>query len=486
MKTFILLVLVIITNISWAQNLEIRIKNVENGLTLQRTTPVGQKIMKGNIFQKLKKYKIPGASVAVIHQGKLDWAKTYGVTEVGSTNPITTETLLQAASIGKIITALAALKLVETGKLGLDENVNNKLKRWKIQENKHTKTTKVTLRHLLSHSAGFTDNYGFLGYSPKDRLPTLLQVLTNASPAKNKKSLTIKSTPGKIEKYSGGGYIIIQLLIEDISQLSFADYVQQHIFTPLQMTNTTYNDQPDKNLGKAIAAGHSSNGKSLKNKKYNIYPEKAAAGPWTTAKDLAKLAIAIQRTHKSNIDPILSRKLISEFLRPQINRKGLGVNLKGVDKPRAFWHAGQNLGYTGLFYGLIDRGEGAIILLNSDGGERLMQEFITSVAQAYNWPVMKSYESLEISKDLRSLLVGKYETSNQAQNLYVKQKKNTLVVKSANSKQAHQLYKIGENHYTFKNLQDYFQLKFNFENDKVTSITYTESIGKTIELKKVE
>ena len=486
MRISLLLVLVILTNVSWSQNLETRIKNVENGLAFPKIVSLGKKTSKGNILKRLKRNKINGASVAVIHQGKLAWAKTYGITEAGSTNPVTTTTLFQAASIGKVITALAVLKLVAEGKLDLDENVNDKLKRWKIKENKHTESTKVTLRHLLSHSAGLTDGYGFLGYDPKDQIPTLLQILNNASPAKTKKSLAIKSTPGKVERYSGAGYLIIQLLIEDVSQLSFADYVQQRIFTPLQMTNTTYDNQPDKNQGKSIAAGHLSNGKSLKNKRYNIYPEKAAAGPWTTAEDLAKLVVAIQGASKNQADPILPQALITKFLSPQINNKGLGVNLKGVDKPQAFWHAGQNLGYTALLYGLIDQGEGTVVLLNSDGGERFMQEFVSSVANEYNWPVMKSYESLKIAPSLQSLLVGKYQSTNPSQSIYINQKKGTLFIKPANSRKAFQLYKIGENHYTLKDSQDYFKLKFTFENDKVTSMTYAESIGKVLELKKVE
>lgn len=485
MKASIFVVLLMVCSVCRSQTLETKIANVEDGLTFPMTVPYGKEIIKKSIEQRLKEHKIPGASVAIVNNGKIEWSKAYGVTEEGSSNPVTTETLFQCASIGKVITALAVLKLVEEGKIDLDEDVNNKLQRWKIKENESTATQKVTLRHLLSHSAGLTDDYGFLGYDPKDEIPTLLQILNNDPSANTKKTLDIKTLPGKVERYSGGGYLIIQLLIEDISQSSYADYVQQHVFDPLQMTHSTYDYQPDKHLEASIAAGHRSNGKVLTNKKYNIYPEKGAAGPWTTAEDLAKLIIGIQNALNDEANPILSQALTEELLTAQINNKGLGINLKGIEKPEAFWHAGQNLGYTALFYGLTERGNGAVILLNTDGGERVMQEFITSVAHEYNWPVMKTYQSLEISKELQTQLTGKYINADQSTILSIEQKKESLVVKPSGSKKGYRLYKIGDNRYTFKDAQDYYRLSFNLEKDNAT-LVYAKSIGKMIELKKIE
>jgi CubicO group peptidase (beta-lactamase class C family) len=469
-----------------SQGIETRIQNVENGLIPPIILlPTGGKITPKNILHKLKEYKVNGASVAVIHNGRLDWSKAYGFTNSKKTHPVTKETLFQSASIGKVITAMSVLLMVQDGLLDLDENVNNKLKRWKLEENKNTEKQKVTLRHLLSHTAGLHDDYGFLGYNPKNNIPTLLQILNNGSSTNAKKSLTVKSVPGKVERYSGGGYLIIQLLIEDVSGISFSDYVQKSILDPLKMSHTTYDYQPDKNMGRLIATGHRSNGKPLRKKKYHIYPEMAAAGPWTTAEDLSKLVISIQMAIKDGSHSIFDQKLINEFITPKINHRGLGINIRGIDKPLAFWHSGQNLGYTGLLYGLIEKGEGAIILLNSDGGEGLLKEFISSVANTYNWPVMKSYKSIPIPKNLASRLVGKYENSEKTTSLSIGLKKGKLFVKSSASKEYYQLYRIGENHYTFKNAQDYFRLTFMHENENVLSLNYAESIGTNIELKKV-
>ncbi len=483
MKTSISIILLTLIHFTWSQNIETRIKNVENSLTFPSTVLANQEIIKSNINEAMKQNKIHGASVAVINDGKIEWLKGYGLREVGGSDKVTTETLFQCASIGKPITAIAILKLVEAGKIDLDENVNNKLQRWKIKDNKFTKNLKVTLRHLLSHSSGLNDGYGFSGYDSKDEIPTLLQILNGHRNSNSKKSHDIKTIPGKTERYSGAGYLIIQVLIEDISGLSFADYVQQHIFEPLKMLHSTYDFHPDKNLGLPIAAGHRSNGKQLRNKKYNIYPEHAAAGPWTTAEDLAKLIIGVQEAYNGKANPVLNQKLTHEFLTTQINNKGLGVNLKGVEKPQAFWHAGQNLGYTALLYGLIEKREGAVILLNSDGGEGLMQEFMTSVAMEYDWPVINAYKAQKIPNDLRSNLIGKYENTDKSRTLFVSQKNGIITLKPSGAIKGYQLYRIKDNSYTFKDSQDYFRVSFHLENG-TTTLKFSESIGKITYLKK--
>ncbi|MEM1259643.1 MAG: serine hydrolase domain-containing protein [Bacteroidota bacterium] len=468
-----------------AQSLETRIQGVELGLSFPKITSPNQPLKTKDIITRLNDFNIPGASVAVLHNGKIDWSKAYGITDVSNPDQVTTETLFQCASVGKIITALSILKLVDEGKIALDENVNNKLKRWKIGDNKFTAEQVVTLRHLLSHSSGLADEYGFLGYAPDREIPDVLEILNNGPKSNAKKSLSVKNIPGKQENYSGGGYLIVQLLIEDLSGKTFAEYVQDNIFNVLAMTHTTYSHKPDEQLGFKVARGHKGNGKVFKNKKYHIYPEKAAAGPWTTAEDLAKIALAIQGNLKNESNSLLSRELISEFITPQINRRGLGVHLRGVNRPLAIWHAGQNLGYTGLFYALTEKGDGAIILVNSEGGEIMIQEFISSVANEYQWPIMKSYQALEEFEEKKSALVGTYEDSSKLKRFSIELLNDQLFVKIPNSKKGEALYKINENHYTFKDAQDYYKLSFNHKSNKIISVSYTESIGKTVELEKV-
>lgn len=484
MQYLLLLIVTSFPFIAFAQAPNERITQVENGLVKQGIVENREALGGQNIFDRLHYHKVNGASVAVINNNKIEWVKAYGFADNTSRQPVTQETLFQSASIGKVITAIAALHLVKLNKISLDENVNDKLKRWKVRENENTKDEKVTLRRLLSHSAGFADDYGFLGYEPDRELPSILQVLNKEAPSKGKKSIEVKTVPGTVERYSGGGYLIIQLLIEDITGEAFADFIQRIIFEPLQMRHSTYDYKPDIDLGKAIASGHDRSGKNLRGKRYHVYPESAASGPWTTAEDLARFVIHIQREIRGDSDLLLNRKLVQELLTPQINNKGLGVNLKGLEKPEAFWHAGNNLGYVGLLYGVIEKGQGAIVLTNSDGGEDFAQEFITSVANAYQWPVMRSRISMNASNDVSESLIGTYETEDK-KTVVVGRNSNGLFLIPHHPRKELKLHQIEQNGFTFANAIDYYKISFNSEAGKITGMKIILSPRKVTDLKKI-
>jgi CubicO group peptidase (beta-lactamase class C family) len=156
-----------------------------------------------NLKKLMQLFKVPGLSLAVIDNFQIVWAKAYGVVEAGSTTPVTTRTLFQAGSISKPVAASGALYLVEQGKLLLDEDVNQKLRTWKVPESEFTKNEKVTLRRLMSHSAGLTV-HGFPGYDVNDPLPTLVQIFDGEKPA-NTPPIRVDLVPGTQERYSGGG-----------------------------------------------------------------------------------------------------------------------------------------------------------------------------------------------------------------------------------------------------------------------------------------
>ena len=134
------------------------------------------------LVERMSHYNIPGVSIAVINNGEIEWARGYGVRENGGNVPVTTTTLFQAGSISKPVAAMAALFLVQQGKLALDEHVNTKLVSWKLPENEYTTGQKVSLRGLLSHTAGLTV-HGFPGYTANEEIPTLLQILDGIEPA---------------------------------------------------------------------------------------------------------------------------------------------------------------------------------------------------------------------------------------------------------------------------------------------------------------
>ena len=318
----------------------------------------------------------------------IEWAKGYGVTETGTATPVTAQTLFQAASISKPVAALAALRLVEQGKLALDEDVNAKLASWKVPENDFTKTEKVTLRRLLSHSAGLTV-HGFGGYAADAPVPTLVQVLDGAKPA-NSGAVRVDVVPGTIWRYSGGGYTVAQLLMTDVTGRPFPDLMAELVLKPVGMTDSTYEQPlPEARRG-AAASGHTSDGKLLPGR-YHTYPEMAAAGLWTTPTDLAKFLLEIERARRGK-SAVLSQALALEMTTAQKPGYGLGLSLDGFGKSASFGHGGSNEGFKCQMTAFFEGGRGAVIMTNGDQGGFLAGEILRAVAREYGWPAFKPVE----------------------------------------------------------------------------------------------
>src|SRR5579863_4970264 len=163
-----------------AVEIEQRIRHIQDAIQPAVITK-GELTATTKLADRMAALHVPGVSIAVIHDGKIEWARGFGVTSVGGP-AVTPDTLFQAASISKPVTAMAVLHLVESGKLNLDADVNQYLKIWKVPANAFTEKTKITLRELLSHTAGMTV-HGFPGYASGSALPTLVQVLNGEKPA---------------------------------------------------------------------------------------------------------------------------------------------------------------------------------------------------------------------------------------------------------------------------------------------------------------
>src|SRR5947199_1476359 len=237
---------------------------------------------------QMRRRHIPGLSLAVIQDGKIIRAKGYGVAEQGGERWVTASTLFQAGSISKSVAALGALRLVEQGKLALDEDVNAKLNTWKVPENSFTREKKVTLRGILSHTAGLTV-HGFPGYAVNGPVPSLVQVLDGAKPT-NTAPIRVDILPGSKWRYSGGGYTVMQQMIIELTGKPFPRFMEDAVLGPLGMNESTYEQPLPADKAKLTATGHSRDRSPIKGR-WHIYPEMAAAGLWTTASDLARFAI---------------------------------------------------------------------------------------------------------------------------------------------------------------------------------------------------
>ena len=385
------------------------IHRIENGL-LPGILIAGQTVRGMKLIDRMKHYKVPGVSIAFFARGKILWTRAYGYADVSRMNAVSPETLFQAASISKSISALAVLRLVQDGKLNLDEDVNVKLRDWMVPDDEFTKQQKVTLRRILSHSAGLTVD-GFPGYLAGEPLPTITQILDGEKPA-NTKPVIVDTVPGTIWRYSGGGYSIMQLLLTEVTGDSFPDILDREVLRPLGMSHSTFVQPLPMSLRRGAATGYESDGMPIAGD-FHTYPEMAAAGLWTTPSDLALAAIEVQKAYAGTSNKLLSKDMARQMLTHQKDDWGLGVALAATDHPLRFGHAGSNEGFRCDFEAYIDSGQGVVIMTNANSGDAIMGEIRRAVAQEYAWPDFKPVQKATIPVDPATLSAypGVYQTT---------------------------------------------------------------------------
>ncbi|MEQ9231201.1 MAG: serine hydrolase domain-containing protein [Cyclobacteriaceae bacterium] len=382
------------------------IATIENSLTLPIIAK-GEKPQTMNIEKQMEKYNVAGASIAVVRDGKIRWTKGYGI--ANSETKVTTETLFQAGSISKPLAALAALKLAQDGKLDLDEDVNNYLKDWKIPESSFTQNKKVTVRLLLTHSAGLTV-HGFPGYMQSDTFPTITAVLTGKG---NTNSIESFIEPDSLWRYSGGGYTVMEKVVEDVSGMSLEQYMAG-ILKGMGMTNSTYEQPISEKWHSQLSAAYTSEGELYEGLWHN-YPEQAAAGLWTTPTDLAKYYIHMQRILGGKEDGILNKHTVEQMLTKHRNDWGLGPSLSKSGDSLLFGHGGKNAGFTNEMTGFAYRGDALIIMTNSDQGGKLNGEVLRALSKYYELDIRnpREVEVYDISESSLDSLVGTYQFEEQ-------------------------------------------------------------------------
>ncbi len=389
--------------------LRARITRIENGL-LPAVMIQGEPVQKSTIAARMKHYKVPGVSVAFFDHGQILWTRTYGLADIAG-KPVTPETLFQAASISKPVAAMAALRLVQDGKLSLDEDVNSKLRDWKVPENEFTLEQKVTLRRILTHSAGLTV-HGFPGYASDEQVPTITQILNGEKPA-NTDPIRVDTVPGTIWRYSGGGYVIMQLLLTQVTRMEFPQLMKEIVLQPAGMTHSTYQQPLPADSRSVAATPYRSGGEPVKGG-FHTYPEMAPAGLWTTPSDLARLAIEVQNEYAGKSSRILSQDMARQMLTHQKDDWGLGFALEEAGHAARFGHGGANEGYRCELQAYIGSGQGVAIMTNSDDGGEVAEEFLRSVAAEYGWPDFKPREHklAKVAPAILSRYAGSYELAS--------------------------------------------------------------------------
>jgi CubicO group peptidase (beta-lactamase class C family) len=240
-----------------------------------------------SLSQRMAAYATPGISIAAIDGGRVVWERGFGVRANRNADPVEADTLFQAGSISKLVFALGVMCLVDKGEIPLDDDVQQFLTSWRIPSNGDW-TPRITLRQLLSHSAG-TTIHGFPGYPTSGPWPTLAQVLDGLPPANNV-PVVVDLIPGVQFRYSGGGTTIAQVVITDVLGRPFPEIMNELVFRPLKLINSTFAEPLPGHLAIRAATAHPWNGTPLPGR-WRVHPEMAAAGLWTTAGDLARIGV---------------------------------------------------------------------------------------------------------------------------------------------------------------------------------------------------
>jgi CubicO group peptidase (beta-lactamase class C family) len=385
---------------------EQRIQHVTSGL-IGGLVLSGQEHATHTLADRMKALNVPGVSIAVIHEGKIEWARGFGVRELGGA-PVNAETMFQAGSISKPVAAMAALRLVQAGKLSLDTDVNTYLTSWKLPSDPVAGGKVITLGELLTHTAG-TTVHGFPGYASTEPVPTLVQVLNGEKPA-NTPAIRSEQAPGKEWKYSGGGYTIMQQVLIDVTKEPFPKLLHDSVLAPIGMTRSTYEQPLRQALRENAATPYRGDGKAVEGGAHT-YPEMAAAGLWTTPTDIAKYAIEVEQSLAGKANHVLNADMTRQMLKPGMGDWGLGVQIGGSEAMRYFSHGGANEGFRNLFVAYEKSGEGAVVMTNGDNGGQLGDELMHSIAAEYGWPDWKPEVKTTIKVDEKTLeqYAGTYE-----------------------------------------------------------------------------
>ena len=314
--------------------------------------------------QKTNAAEIAGVVAIAANSSEVIYEAAYGKRDLSKPDPMTADTVFWIASMTKAITTAGAMQLVEQGKLSLDAPVAKYLKTvtWPAAD-------EVTLRQLLSHTAGLNVR-GFRGYERGAPVPSLAQILAGQPPA-NSSAVVLEGRPGAQYKYSGGGYSVVQQLVIDATGESFDRALSTLVLSPLGMAHSTFEQPLPEKLTAQAASGHDTRSRPVAGK-WHVYPELAAAGLWTTASDLARYELAIQKAYAGERGALIKQETAREMLRAQSDGgPGLGLYVSGDGAEGDFSHGGSNYGYRARMVASKSIGKGVVVLTNSDNGSKV-------------------------------------------------------------------------------------------------------------------
>lgn len=391
-------------------------ESVERKVQLEREIRAQVKFLgeSGNvssITDKMAEYNIPALSLAVIHQGKIDWADIYQNANFPEAQKLDCMSIFQAASLSKPVTFLAAQRMHSAGEINLDENIQNYLKDFVLPQGKQTAENPVTFRNIFSHTSGITSG-GYQGYTKDLALPSDMDILMG-SEGVNSPAIKVITLPNETLAYSGGGYTLAELALQDIYNDEFSNIMKKWILDPAEMDHSEFTQPLLASKSNQVAKGYTPSGEVLDGGWRN-HPEQAAAGLWSNAIDMAKFLIEIYKAYQGE-SSIFSQSDIKSIISHERDGHVYGFIVNRSDDDVSLTHYGGNTGYrTGMTISLTT-GNGLVYLINSENGGALGNELLLSASKIYNWQhfkqinVRREQVSSEVLKDLK----GEYKWNNQ-------------------------------------------------------------------------
>lgn len=327
------------------------------------------------VVDLMEEHGVPGVSLAVIDDFAVAYVRSYGDAE--PSRPVTPDTLFQAASLSKPVAGLVAAEIAEQGRVDLEADVTTMLTSWTLPPSGYDET--ITLRMLFAHRAGINVP-GFPGYTLSEHLPELDRLLLGVRD-KNE-PMRVIAQPGAEHNYSGGGFLIAQLAVEDHIGLLFEDIAETEVFDVLGMELSTFRlFYPEDR--EVLAVGYRADGTEVAGGGWHQYPETAAGSMWTTAEEYAVLVADVMRSYVDDSGMVLDQATAELLLDPDF-AVGFGVSREqgGI----AITHDGANEGYRSEFVAVPPLGQGVVLLTNSDSGLELTAAVVDEVAGQFSWP----------------------------------------------------------------------------------------------------
>ncbi|MCX7032636.1 MAG: serine hydrolase [Arenimonas sp.] len=359
-----------------------------------------------DIAARMAVHKVPAFSVAVIRDGQLDWTAAWGHTDAGGV-AAGCDTLFQAGSLSKPATVLAALRLQQAGRIDLDADVSRSLSSWPLPPAPEGVTAPITWRHLFAHTSGLTPG-GYDGYARGQPLPTDVQTVSGESPA-NVEKLEWLEAPGTSLRYSGGGYTVAEIALQDELQAPFESLMREWLLAPVGMKQADFTVPLPASRAARAARGHQADGRPVEGG-WHHHPEQAAAGLWATPSDLALLLIELRKGWLGQSE-VFTQESIRELMAAPFDGHAYGFRLIGEGNEVFITHYGGTVGYRAGMTLNLETGNGAVYLSNADSGSALGQEFFTAVSGAYGWPAFRqdAVQRTAQPEPVLKALVGRYQ-----------------------------------------------------------------------------